>query len=327
MWDRMEPQPEQPSPVLFGKGMIIGIIGIVILLVALLAAGMMQSGPGTAVAPAACGEKALTYVNSNLVQAGTSATLVSTTETSGMYELKILYQSQEGTLYASKDCKLLFTSAVDMAAASLPQTPQPTQIPAKSARPAVDLYVMAFCPYGTQAENVMSPVVDLLRAKADIRVRYITTIAGTTADSVDSLHGPSEAKEDLRQICINSLYPDKFWNYLDSFDANCYPTWQDPASLEACRKNTTAALGMDSAKIDACATGAAGLGLLSTDEAAANAAGAYASPTLIINGVKYTGARNPEAFKQAICNSFETAPAECSTVLSSTSAAASGGCG
>jgi hypothetical protein len=52
-------KPEQASPVFFGKGMIALIVGIVIILVVLLAAGMMQAGQGTIVPPADCGEKAI----------------------------------------------------------------------------------------------------------------------------------------------------------------------------------------------------------------------------------------------------------------------------
>jgi hypothetical protein len=248
-----------------------------------------------------------------------------------LYELKARYQSENITLYTTKDCTLLFTNTVNMTIATgsqqTAQATQATQAPVKSARPVVDLYVMAFCPYGTQAETVMSPVVNLFKSKADIRIRYITTITGSTADSIDSLHGMSEAKEDLQQICINKYYPDKLWAYLDTFNRECYPSWQNATALASCRKNTAAALSLDSAKIDTCAQGAEGLTLLKADETAAAKDGASASPTMFINGVKYSGARTPETFKQAICNSFETAPAECNTVLSSASSATTGGCG
>ena len=303
------------------------IIGIVIILAAFLVMSAMQSGQGTIVPPAACGERIIAYVNNNLVQQGTSVGLISITENKGLYELKTLYQSQNVTLYTTKDCTLLFISTVNVTATSdTKQTPQATRTPVKSARPTVDLYVMSFCPYGTQAETVMGPVADLLKSKADIRIRYITDIRGTTVDSVNSLHGPAEAKEDLRQICINKYYPDQFWSYIKTFDDQCYPSWQNATALESCQKNTLATLSMDSAKIDTCAQGTEGITLLKTDEAAAGTNGATASPMLFVNGVLYSGARTPDAYKQAICNSFETAPAECSTVLSSSSASASGNC-
>ncbi|MDD1683064.1 MAG: hypothetical protein LUO98_04415 [Methanoregula sp.] len=319
--------PEQEKPVFFNKGIIALIAGIVIILIVLLAAGMMQAGQGTVIPPAACGEKVIAYINNNLVQPGTSAELLSITESRGLYELKTRYMAEDVTLYTTKDCTLLFTNTLDMtASAGGQQTPQAAPAPVKSARPAVDLYVMSFCPYGTQAETVMRPVAELLGTKADIRVRYITTVTGSTVDSVDSLHGPSEAAEDLRQICINRYYPEKFWAYLSAFNDACYPSWQDAAVLASCYQNTTAALSIDRAKIDTCASGPEGLALLRADEVAAAEADATASPMLFINGVEYSGARTPEAYKQAICASFDTAPAECSTVLSSASSGAAGGC-
>jgi glutaredoxin len=203
---------------------------------------------------------------------------------------------------------------------------QATIAPVKSARPTVDLYVMSFCPYGTQAETAMGPVVDLLKSKADIRIRYLTTISGTTVDSVTSLHGPAEAKEDLRQICINKYYPEQYWSYVNAFNQQCYPSWRNATVLDSCQKNTTAALSIDSAKIDTCAEGSEGITLLKADEAAAGNDHARVSPMLFINGVLYSGARTPDAYKQGICNAFETVPAECSTVVSSSSASASGNC-
>jgi hypothetical protein len=187
---------------------------------------------------------------------------------------------------------------------------------------------MAFCPYGTQAESVMKPVVNLLGTKADIRLRYITTVRGSTVDSVQSLHGLPEAQEDLRQVCIQKYYPQKFWDYLESFNARCYPLSQNTTSLNACWRNTTTSLGIDTAAIETCSTGSDGLGMLTEDEMNANQNGATASPTLFINGVKYSGARTPEAYKQAICTSFDAAPPECGTLLAASQQTASaGGCG
>lgn len=321
-------KPEQRSPVFFKKGMIALITGIVVLLTAFLAGGMIQAGQGTVVPPAACGEKVIAYINNNLVQPGTSAELVSISESRGLYELKSQYQSVEITVFTTRDCTLLFTNTINMSARTGgEQSPQETPAPVKSARPTVDLYVMAFCPYGTQAETVMRPVADLLQSKADIRIRFITTVSGTTADSVDSLHGPAEAKEDLQQICISRYYPEKFWAYIETFNEQCYPSWQNATALASCRKDTFSALSVDGAKIDTCAGGAEGLALLRADEAASAKDDATGSPTLVINGIEYSGSRTPEAYKQAICNSFETAPAECITVLSSASALGSiGGC-
>jgi hypothetical protein len=320
--------PAKNETVFFGKGMIAVIVGIVALVVILLVISTMGGTPvqGVVVPPQKCADSAVSYVNTNLVQPGSTVTFVSINETKGLYEIKINYQSKVVPLYTTKDCSLLFTSAMNMNAEQA--TPAPTPVPKKSARPTADLYVMAFCPYGTQAETVMRPVYDLLGSKADIRIRYITTISGATMDSVDSLHGPSEAKEDAYQVCLRKSQPAKYWEYIGLFNEQCYPKWQDSGVLETCRKNVTATLITDRSAIVTCAAGADAIALLKADEADSKTSGASASPTLIINGVEYSGARTPEAYKAAICNSFETAPAECSTTLSSASATGTtGGCG
>jgi len=313
----------------FNRGILYAIAGVAVILGAFLVVIAMQAGQGDVVPPAACADKTITYINGNLVQQGSALQLVSVAESRGLYEMQAQYQSQKIVLYTTKDCTLLFTNTVNMSSSpSVQQGQQATRTPVKTARPAVDLYVMSFCPYGTQAETAMKPVYELLNAKTGIRLRYITTIGGSTIDTVDSLHGPSEADEDVRQICINKYYPEKLWPYLESFNNACYPLWQNSTALTACRKETLVTLGMDSTKIETCASGTEGFAILQADETEADKYGVSGSPTLIINGVTYSGARTPEAYKQAICNSFETAPAECSTVLSSASAAASsGGCG
>ena len=321
---KSEPQP------FFNKTALAAIIGIAAVIVILLAFGVMQSTPGqgTVVPAQACAEKTLRYINNNIVSPGTSASLVTVAESHGMYEMKISYLGQEMSVYTTRDCSSLFTRSLDMnAAASGSSSAQPVADPVKTERPVVDLYVMAFCPYGTQAESVMKPVVALLGSRADIRVRYITTTTGSKVAPIYSLHGTPEVQEDLRQACIIKKNPEKFWEYIGQFNDACYPQYQNAAHLDACWRNITAAVGIDTNAIETCANGKEGLALLNADEVLSNTVGASSSPTLIINGQTYRGYRTPEAYKQAICDRFVTAPGECSTILSSVQGTASGNCG
>jgi len=314
----------------FNKTAVVAIIGIAAVIVILLVYGFMQSTPGlgTVVPAQACAEKTLRYINNNLVSSGTSASLVSVAESHGMYDMKVAYQGQVMSVYTTQDCSSLFTRSIDMnAATGGSSSTQPVADPVKTERPVVDLYVMAFCPYGTQAESVMKPVVALLGSKADIRVRYITTATGTTVASVYSLHGSKEVQEDLRQVCILKKSPEKFWEYIERFNDACYPQYQNADKFDACRENVTAVLGIDTNAIETCANGEEGLALLNADEVLSNTVGASSSPTLIINRQVYRGSRTPEAYKQAICDHFVTAPGECSTTLSSVQGTATGNCG
>ncbi len=271
--------------------------------------------------------KAVSYINSNLIQSG-SCSLVSANDIGGLYNVTVNYQGHDIPVYITKDGTLLFVSnPIDILKSS---TPTQTQTQVKAAKPTVDLYVMSFCPYGIQAEGFMKPVADLLGSKADFRVRFITTISGSTADSVQSLHGPEEAQEDLRQECIMKYYlASTYWNYVQSFDNNCPSLRGNDTAVDNCWKNAASQLGIDMSKIQTCASGSEGLDLLKQDEALANQYGISGSPTLLINGIPYNGDRSTTSYQQAICSSFTNPPAECSqNVTSNTStASASGGCG
>ena len=331
--DRKKPSGDKlttPFSSVFGsRGMLAGLvlIAVIIFLVAII---LTANNPGSSPALSSqdCGKNVISYVNTNLVEAGSSAVLGTVTEKNGLYQIMVQYQGVSIPLYATKDCTLMFQNPIDLkGTAGTPAQTTPAVTPVASASPAVDLYVMAFCPYGTQAESAMQPVVDLMGTKARITVRYIASVQGTTVGTVSSLHGPSEAIEDLRQLCIARDAPQKLWPYLTAFNRDCYPNWQNATLLDACRMKTLQGLGINAQGIETCANGAAGLGLLSADENLSNANNVQASPTLIINGQIYNGARTPEAYKQAICAHFDTAPAECSVNLSTTGTAATGGCG
>lgn len=280
--------------------------------------------------------KAVSWI-SNYFQANgqnISVTLVSTNDTgNGLYEFTVLMSSSQGnstsTYYVSEDGNLFLPQAIDITQ-KIPQQQQPNQsttIP-KTDRPTVDLYVMAFCPYGIQAETTMKPVVDLLANKSDIKIHFIVSISGNTPDTVQSLHGTLEAQEDLRQVCIMKYYDQKtYWNYVMVIGNNCSNQRSDLAAYETCWKNAATNAGINASKISTCSNSSDGLDLLKADVQLTQQYGVSGSPTLIINGGTYNGDRTPEAFKQGICSAFITQPTECNQTLSSTGGSASGGCG
>ena len=267
---------------------------------------------------------ALSNFNKNILQGRANASLISIKEENDLYALKINISDAQNSdiydTYLTKNGELLFLaqSAINLTLEPTSSTPPASQETPKTAKPTVQLYVMAFCPYGIQAEQAMKPVVDLLGSKADIQVHFIVSISGTT---VNSLHGDYEAKEDMRQACIWKNYGQTtFWKYVTYINSNC-----NKNNLDTCWKDAAKNTSVDVSKIETCVT-SEGLNLMKAEEALSNQNGVSGSPTLIINGVTYSGARTPDAYKEGICNAFTTKPSECSQNLSTTGSAASGGC-
>ena len=194
------------------------VIAIVFLAIGFLARGSMT---GAVIADQnSAAAKAMSYINANLVQAGESVSLTGVSDAGSFYLLNISYKGQEITSYVSKDGKYFIPVAGYVLDMSVPlpkadtttKTTQPTEVP-KSDKPSVELFVMSFCPYGVQAEQAMAPVADLLGSKADIKVRFIAGV-GDTLNSVQSLHGVIEGKEDARQLCVAKNYDiNTYWKF------------------------------------------------------------------------------------------------------------------
>ena len=327
----MSRKEKNSSAAGFGNtGILAGsiIIAAIIILVGILFAtgnlgGSATADGITAVPPMECGGAVISYFNTNLAPANSNATLIRVIERYGVYQIAVNYQERNTSFYATKDCNLMFTGIYSLKETPAPTTspkattaPTPVPLPVKSARPSVELFVMSFCPFGVQAEAAMGPVVDLLGTKADFNIRYIATVNGDTVDQVKSLHGLPEAKEDLRQLCVDEYYPEKVWPYLMDLNALCYPLTKNATQLASCQQNVTATLGMDNQKIETCATGSEGLALLEADEGVTTSLKVTGSPTIFMNGQKYAGQRTAEAYKQAICERFETPPSACAVNLS-----------
>ncbi|MFA6064546.1 MAG: hypothetical protein WCW44_05980 [archaeon] len=258
------------------------------------------------------------YINDNFANNGITFVVEDTnTIVGGLLELNIYAIKGDanqlaGIAYAnSEKLVLAMDKAMDMnKAIAKPVTEEPvTATPVKTDKPVVDLYVMSFCPFGNKAEDTMLPVYNLLKDKATFNVHFIVN---TDGNNVVSLHGAPEVVQNEREACVLKNYDmNKLMNFMVYVNDNC-------GSNGSCWETGATALGIDKAKINACVA-SEGVALMKANEAASTAANANGSPTLLINGVNTTAVYqygNSEAYKVAICNSFTTAPAECSAVLS-----------
>ncbi|MEI7452384.1 MAG: thioredoxin domain-containing protein [Candidatus Falkowbacteria bacterium] len=286
----------------------------------------------TTITPEAAKLKMETFINDNLMTPGSKATIQKVAEENGLYKMTIdIGSGQVIDSYSTKDGSIFFPNALnvkeieDKAAAtkggatSTDSASAPVQqnIP-KTAKPVVELFVMSHCPYGTQIEKGMIPVIEALKAKADIQIKFVDY----------SMHGDKELKEELNQYCINKEQTPKYISYL-----KCFLGAGDSAACLASTKIDTAKLNTCAAKTDkqfSVTTGTEKKGsypvvnLYKADNAKYSVGG---SPTLIINGVESQSGRDSASLLASVCSAFTTQPAECKLALSSASPAPGFGTG
>ncbi len=201
------------------------------------------------------------------------------------------------------------------------QTPPPANIP-KSAKPKVELFVMAYCPYGLQMEKAFLPAWDLLKNKADLSVKFVNY----------AMHGKKEVDENTRQYCIEKDQPAKYSAYLKCFfsagqnngsEANYQGCLTqvgiNASSLASCVSATDKQFGISAKYNDQASWLSGQFPQFPINDAENSKYGVQGSPTLVINGVQAQIARTPEAIKQAICAAFDNAPSECSQQLNNSS--------
>jgi hypothetical protein len=267
-------------------------------------------------------DEAKAKVEKFIADNGGGATVKSVAEENGLYKVAVDANGQEIPTYVTKDGTKFFPQAIDFAEAekkiaeSKKQQEAASQPAPKNDKPAVDLYVMAFCPYGNKAEDTIKSVYDLLKGKVDFNFHYIVSVNGSDAQS---LHGPTEVTQDEREACVLKNYgKDKWMSFVTYVNDKC---GSDGSCWEAGAKS----LAIDTAKINTCVS-SQGITLLKAEADASTAAGATGSPTMTVNGQTTQAVYqygNSEAYKKAICDAFNTAPAECSKTLSAGSAATS----
>ncbi len=298
----------------FWVGLIVGVVVIaVVLLVAFSVQAMMSGGLSV--------EKAKTtvtkYVNTELLGGQATATLDQITDWSkDIYKLKFTINGRSIDSYMTKNGKLFFPEAYEMASttasstataatANTAQQAAPANVP-KNDKPKVEAFVMSYCPYGTQIEKGLIPVAQALGNKIDFSLKFVSY----------TMHGDKENQENLRQYCIEKEQNGKYFSYLTCF--------LKASDSPGCLQST----GIDQKKLDACTTATAKqFDVTGTNFAVQKADndkyGVQGSPTLVINGAQAESARDSASLLKTICGAFNKQPDICTTAkLSSASPSA-----
>ncbi|MDD3032772.1 MAG: thioredoxin domain-containing protein [Candidatus Pacebacteria bacterium] len=242
------------------------------------------------------------FINAKLLQGQGSATVKVIGKENDLYKLEVDYNGQKINSYISKDGKKLYPQVYSLSEVATENTSSNSPsiaVEEKSDKPTVELFVMSYCPYGTQIEKGILPAVKALGDKIDFKLKFVSY----------TMHGEKENQENLRQYCIDKVQPAEFYSYLDCFlisgDAN------------ACLKSA----GVDDNKTNSCMDEAANqFDITGTNfnvhKADNDKYGVQGSPTLVINGTTIQSGRDSASLLKTICSAFNNAPSECQDQLS-----------
>jgi len=290
------------------------------------------SATGMVVLPALAGASAVEYINNNLLQEpGVSAELKNVSEIGGIYALSLdirkggsVVQSTE--VYATRDGRrLLLGNLVDITKKQEPKAPTPESAQ-KSGALDVKMFVMAFCPYGKQAENGLGPAARLLGVDVEPHFVIYPNYRGGGPDfciesgKYCSMHGVAELNEGIRQLCIYKDSKEKWWTYVDYVNSKC-----SLQNIESCWKDAANSAGIDASTVESCQKND-GASLAKSEFELNQKLGVQGSPTIFINGQQYGGGRSPDNFKGALCSAFANPPAECGQKLDGAAQAATASC-
>ncbi len=290
---------------------------------------MPVNKPGKTVSTDVAKKTAEDFINNFLMQSGSKASIKDITTEYGLYKLSVDITSDVVESYMTKDGKLFFPQALNVAEVTAAKngtaatdTPGAAAAPSatvtkKSDKPVIELFVMSYCPYGTQIEKGMLPVVEALGNKIDFQLKFCSY----------AMHGEKELRENLLQYCIQKDQNAKFNSYLKCFlensdSASCLTS----TGINTSAANTCVTKTDTQFKVMANFTNKVGyqgsypgFDVEKADNTKYSVGG---SPTLIINGEDIQSGRDSASLLKTICSAFNNPPKECSTVLSSASPSA-----
>lgn len=270
------------------------------------------------------------FVNNNLLQPGTKATIKSVAKDGSLYKVSINVAGQDVDTYMTQDGKTFFPQAMDVAsvgganASGQQAAPAAQDIP-KSDVPDVKLFVMSYCPYGTQMEKGILPVVNALGSKIKFSLEFVDY----SMHNDKSTNDRKELDENLRQYCIEKNQPQKLDAYLSCFlnkgqgtESSCMASaGVDTTQVASCVAQTDNQFNVTKDWNDQ-STWVGQFPPFDVNKDENVKYNVQGSPTLVINGVEaQPSGRDSASLLSTICSAFNNTPKECSTKLSSTAPA------
>ncbi len=195
---------------------------------------------------------------------------------------------------------VLLIAVIIVIIANLGELPSvPTQYDEEYGSVKLDFYVMSQCPYGTQVEDAIAPVLAELGDSIDFNLNFIAT--ETAPGEFRALHGQPEVEGNIVQLCAAKYNPDTYMDMIVCMNENARSI---PGNWKGCAEKN----GLDVANIETCYTGQEGIDLHSENIKLAQQVNARGSPTIYVNDVLYQGGRSSTDFKKALCVNLDNHP-------------------
>jgi len=287
---------------------VLGVL-IIILLIGNFSGGITGStvNEGEAV------DSVLTFVNS---QIDGEAELVEVNFDGILYEVVVLVDGAEVPIYLTADGKNLVQGVIPLSLLVQEEEEEKEEIDAeisKSDKPVVELFIMSFCPYGTQAEKGFIPAIEALGDTIDAKIRFVYY----------AMH-PSygEVEEQLNQHCIQEEQNEKYLDYLECFleegdsEACLTEAKIDVNKMKSCAEKTDKEFDILKNLNDQSLWLNGRFPLFNIHKDLNEAYGIGGSPTLVINGQVVSSGRDSASYLDVICQAFNEAPSECGLELS-----------
>ena len=298
--------------------LVSGVLGILLVVSVFTSGfGLNKAAKGGLGAQQAA-DKAITFINNNMMQPGMKATLKGVEDKGDIYYMQMSIGGKDYESCVTKDGSLLFPTVIDLNAAAEQTESEDAAKVEKTDRPKAELYIFSYCPAGTATLDSFAEAGKLLKNAADVKVKFFS-----------NMHGEYEKQQNIIQECIQEEDNNKYWDYATQYLENVYKACASERGIE-CDKSESIKLmdsiGIDSEAVFSCVD-EKGETLYQNDKNDANALRLQYSPSIVINGVYLGNAdRSPGGIKALICSAFNKPPEECGETLSATEAKASGSC-
>ncbi|MDI6591647.1 MAG: hypothetical protein QME61_01790 [Patescibacteria group bacterium] len=263
--------------------------------------------------PHQAAEKAINYINQNMLEEGNTASLINVVEENGVYKFRLKIGEREYDSYVTKDGKLLFTQGINLESPPSSVQKETSSEISKRDKPDIKIFVMSYCPFGLQAQKMFLPVYHLLKDKVEMGIYFVNY----------AMHGKKEIDENLRQYCIQKEEKEKYADYLSCFvkggdyQGCLLEAKINKELLQSCISETDKEYKITAKYQDKSTWLNGRFPKFDIHSSLCEKYGVRGSPTIVINDkVINISPRSPEKFKDVICQSFISPPQECSQSLS-----------